>query len=83
MTIVVSIIVITPLSLFFKNFINTSKILIILRFKYTYSQITFQEELFQQRGLKNELAAIRDCLDTGVPDKIRILGNMTYVTLFL
>lgn len=32
MTIVVSIIVITPLSLFFKNFINTSKILIILRF---------------------------------------------------
>uniref|UniRef100_K1PPR7 Type II inositol-1,4,5-trisphosphate 5-phosphatase n=1 Tax=Magallana gigas TaxID=29159 RepID=K1PPR7_MAGGI len=37
-----------------------------------------EEELFQQRGLKNELAAIRDCLDTGVPDKIRILGNMTY-----
>lgn len=32
MTVVVSIIVITPLSLFFKNFINTSKILIILRF---------------------------------------------------
>lgn len=29
-----------------------------------------EEELFQQRGLKNELAAIRDCLDTGVPDKI-------------
>lgn len=32
MTVVVSIIVITPLSLFFKIFINTSKILIILIF---------------------------------------------------
>lgn len=32
MTIIVSIIVITPLSLFFKIFINTSKILIILIF---------------------------------------------------
>lgn len=29
-----------------------------------------EEELFLQRGLKNELAAIRDCLDTGVPDRI-------------
>ncbi|XP_061195086.1 inositol polyphosphate 5-phosphatase OCRL-like [Saccostrea echinata] len=29
-----------------------------------------KSELFQQAGLTKELQAIRDCLDTGVPDKI-------------
>ena len=32
-----------------------------------------QEELFQLPGLHTEVALIRDCLDTGTPDKMRIL----------
>jgi len=31
-----------------------------------------QEELFQLPGIHSEVALIRDCLDTGTPDKLRI-----------
>ena len=33
----------------------------------------FQEDLFLQPGLNSEIQQIRDCLDTGSPDMIRIL----------
>jgi len=36
-----------------------------------------QAELFQQPGLHNEVALIRDCLDNGSPDKLRILSNIS------
>lgn len=34
-----------------------------------------QEDIFQQPGLRNEFEEIRDCLDTGMPDSLRILQN--------
>lgn len=33
----------------------------------------FQEDLFQTPGLQEELQGIIDCLDTSIPDSIRIL----------
>jgi hypothetical protein len=33
----------------------------------------FQEDLFQTPGLQEELQSIIDCLDTSIPDSIRIL----------
>ena len=37
-----------------------------------YSQL-FQADLFQVPGLQSEVQQIRDCLDTGVPEQLRIL----------
>lgn len=37
-----------------------------------------QEDIFQQPGLRSEFADIRDCLDTGMPDSLRILSNHYY-----
>lgn len=34
-----------------------------------------QEDLFQQPGLRSEFEEIRDCLDTGEPDSLRILND--------
>ena len=37
------------------------------------NDFVFQEDLFLQPGLNSEIQQIRDCLDTGSPDMIRIL----------
>lgn len=37
------------------------------------SLVVFQEDLFQTPGLQEELQSIIDCLDTSIPDSIRIL----------
>lgn len=39
----------------------------------------FQEDLFQTPGLQEELQSIIDCLDTSIPDSIRILAHMSPV----
>ena len=35
----------------------------------------FQEDLFQMPGLHTEIQSIRDALDTGVPEQLRILDS--------
>lgn len=39
-----------------------------------------QENLFQIPGLQTELQQIRDCLDTGVPDVLRILSLFSSIS---
>lgn len=40
---------------------------------YFFLYFLFQEDIFQQPGLRSDFAEIRDCLDTGMPDSLRIL----------
>ncbi|CAB1325578.1 unnamed protein product, partial [Coregonus sp. 'balchen'] len=40
-----------------------------------------QEDLFQTPGLQEELQSIIDCLDTSIPDSIRILAHMSQALL--
>lgn len=40
---------------------------------YLFIFLMLQEDIFQQPGLRSEFADIRDCLDTGMPDSLRIL----------
>ncbi|CAJ0945610.1 unnamed protein product [Ranitomeya imitator] len=40
---------------------------------HLYRNASLQEDLFQQPGLRSEFEAIRDYLDTGFPESIRIL----------
>lgn len=37
--------------------------------------LIFQEDIFQQPGLRSDFAEIRDCLDTCMPDSLRILDR--------
>ncbi|XP_030074007.1 type II inositol 1,4,5-trisphosphate 5-phosphatase isoform X2 [Microcaecilia unicolor] len=37
---------------------------------HMYRNISLQEDLFQQPGLRSDFEAIRDCLDTGIPETI-------------
>lgn len=43
------------------------------------SLCVLQEDLFQQPGLRTEFEEIRDCLDTGSLDTLRILHTITVV----
>ncbi|XP_072264178.1 type II inositol 1,4,5-trisphosphate 5-phosphatase [Pyxicephalus adspersus] len=40
---------------------------------HLYRNAAQQEDLFQQPGLRSEFESIRDCLDTGFPESLRIL----------
>ncbi|XP_029476002.1 type II inositol 1,4,5-trisphosphate 5-phosphatase isoform X2 [Rhinatrema bivittatum] len=37
---------------------------------HMYRNVSLQEDLFQQPGLRSDFEAIRDCLDTGMPDTL-------------
>uniref|UniRef100_A0A087Y7G6 phosphoinositide 5-phosphatase n=1 Tax=Poecilia formosa TaxID=48698 RepID=A0A087Y7G6_POEFO len=42
-----------------------------------------KEDIFQQPGLRTEFAEIRDCLDSGMPDSLRILNHSVAEALLL
>jgi len=46
---------------------------LIIKMLIQFLFLNLQEGLFERSWLKNEILQIRDCLDTGTPDVIRIL----------
>lgn len=50
----------------------------LLIFIFLIFFLILQEDIFQQPGLRSDFAEIRDCLDTGMPDSLRILVKCCY-----
>lgn len=78
------VVISTNLGRFFQPVHNGSALLTQI---YTFLEIdwwwSFQEDLFQQPGLRSEFEQIRDCLDKGMHDTLRILLDWCLVGLTL